>query len=333
MRKDSREDQISVIVALILLVPLASWGQIAFTFLTKDEGEGICTTDPSGSYVDHFHIQRYYKGNFRRSVDVSPYSLDLVYSNSFWEMGANYYEVWVKRKADGERLGVLPSSFPDPISDITWSPSGDRLVAIADGDQIISIMDGEDYWEIPKDSRVRRRVDAGTPVTHVDWAPAERFVVSSEESEDIWITDGVRSQFLSRGIFPKVSLNGENIAFVVPGKSFREYEGFPDAMILEHENSVWIMNLDGSSKKLIHQWEFGSSGVAWSPDSREIIFADGVGMYESSIKTVSLDGTTKTILDVEVRVVEIEWAAPWGLPTGVSPVSWGELKREHEQVR
>ena len=243
------------------------------------------------------------------SVDISPYSLDLVFTTSFWEMGSRHYQIYIIRNADGEVIEVTRNGYP--ISDAVWSPAGDGLIAVADGDQSITLMEDIDW--IGRGTVEWRIVDAGTDVTHVDWAPGDRFVVSSEEREDIWITDGISSQFLSSGKYPKVSPNGRKIAFIVSGES---------------DTSVWTMDLDGSDKQFVHKWEYGSSGVAWSPDSQEIIFADGAREYESSIKTISLDGVTRTILDIEMGVAKIEWAAPWSFPTGVSPTSWGELKRK-----
>ena len=287
MDGDRRPKRRRQFIAIALLLPSLAWGQIAFT-----RGEELCQTDPSGSYMD---CQDFVVGP-KYSVDLSPYSLDLVITTSFWEMGSRHYQIYVIRNADGEVLEVSRNG--NSISDAVWSPAGNGLIAIADGRQFITLSEDKDMWTGSNLSRTR--VDVGIDVTHVDWAPGKRFVVSN--SEHIWITNGDSSQFLGSGKYPKVSPNGKKIAFVV-------------------DTSVWTMNLDGYDKKLIHNWEYGSSGIAWSPDSREIIFADG-----SSIKTVALDGTIRTILDVEMGVDRIEWAAPWDLPTGVSPTSWGELK-------
>ena len=154
----------------------------------------------------------------------------------------------------------------------------------------------------------------GMEVTTIDWAPGGRFVFSSWDSEVIWITDGTRSHFLSEGKHPKVSPNGKKIAFTVE----------------EDGKTVWTMDLDGSNKQKIHAWNFGSSGAVWSPDSQEIVFADGVGEYENSIKALSLDGVERVILDAAPYGVRyIVWNAPWDLETRVSPPSWGQVKHEH----
>ncbi len=317
-----------MVLLFAILVPSLSWGQIAFYGTSPNPNDAstsshhLCIIDQSGSLIEKW-------GGGGGSWDLSPDGTTIAYVWLKREMGTSSYYLHAHNFLESSYWTIWDSATYAYKSAIRWSPAGDNLVAFLLDNQEIRVMAAENFWERDHSNELFKRViDVGMHVSDIDWAPNERFVVSSG-TEEIWITDGTNLEFLSRGQYPRVSPDGKKIAFVVPGKSFSEYDDFPDAKISGYENSVWTMNLDGSHKRFIHKWEFGSRGVAWSPDSRELAFADGVKMWESYVKAVSLNGVVRTILHVEKRVRKIEWAAPWlDQTTGITPASWGAVKHE-----
>ena len=289
-------------------------GQILFHCYWEDErGEPesyVCHTDFQGSFLHHVA-----PGISTTSIDISSDWKSVVWVERVTEMRTPSWLLQARTFGDLDK--PWQSVYPDrsfwEIRSLAWSPAKDDLIAFffeGEGIRVINL-EGETQYIISADEL------GGIEATDIDWAPGGQFVFSSIESDEIWITDGARSRFLSKGRFPKVSPDGRKIAFIVGWEPFSRRD-------TGYERSVWIMGLDGSNKQPIHKWTYGSIEAAWGPDSREIVFGEGSKEFETSIKAVSLNGATRTILDVTpYGVLSMESTVPWDLETSVSPVKLG----------
>ena len=195
-------------------------------------------------------------------------------------------------------------SIATPLYSPRWSPDGDQVL-LARRNELIVLWGDKTTIPIISTSEV---------IQYCDWAPNERFVVSTQRNE-IWIADDRSEQLLGEGFNPDVSPDGTRIVFLVSGDG--------------GEKNIWTMNLDGGNKELIHSYvlSFGANGshIAWSPDSSEIAFFNDEGIW-----AVSLDGTMRSILltGEGVSIFGISWSPSWGTDTetAIFPTSWGTVK-------
>ncbi len=281
---------------IILIVASSVWGQVYFDFSWKVERGnkkyGFGVVDP-----DNSHFTKLGNYNLVYRGDLSPDGTRMAYAFNASEMGFDDWGVtW--RSLDGSERPEWPifnSGSDGPLRSVEWSPVGDDLLAflfLGGGAQeiIVITLEGGVVKRIPNDVLDSRQIFG------ITWAPGGRIIYWTRSSE-VWITDGDTSHFISKGTYSDVAPNGKRMAVIVRGEEFNrdDYSDFPDDKIAGYEKSVWTMDLDGSNKKLIHKWELGSNSIAWSPDSRELVFADGIRVYENVIKTVTLDLHASTI--------------------------------------
>ena len=325
--------RLSGVSVIILIAAPSVWGQIFFdyTSFNKESGKVEKGAGLTDSYGSHFTRLSDW-GNIYWG-DISPDGDRVVGLFMKREMGYESRSIFW-RTLDWSTYGwdlfiVSLGSVPftpilQPLGPPIWSPFGDDLLAFA--------WEGNGIWVINLAGVVIRKIPeeilGGGIIAHIAWAPMGRFIYSTIDSE-IWFTDGRTSRFLSEGQYPDVSPDGKKIAVVI-SEDKDSYRNYPEINLSDHERSAWVLvDILGTHKKLIHTWRIGSNNVAWSPDSQELVFADGVRAYESAIKAVTLDGDVRTVLDVtpnQVHYVEWKGTQEPDIPTSIKPASWGEVK-------
>jgi Tol biopolymer transport system component len=111
--------------------------------------------------------------------------------------------------------------------------------------------------------------------------PKSRNVIYySRGSDEIWkmLPNWTGKHFVGKGWSPSISPDGSKIAFL--------YEPY--------SQSLWVMNADGSDRKLVYNTPSYKSHVRFHPDGKHILFVDeGVGANDrpGTIYSIRIDGS------------------------------------------
>ena len=228
-------------------------------------------------------------------------------------------------KYDGGNNGLCVPVFSDGLS---WSPDGSEI-ALLHGNGITYFIQPEEVQiEEPSDFATRflysrQAGEIRFSAFQIDWAPDGRIYIGkhNEEWEILSFNrDGSGEELHVRnGIFPAVSPNGERLAFHwAGGRSYLR------------KDSLFVADIDGRNIRYLTE----GSRPSWSPDSQRIVFLEflGKGRGEGRIGIINEDGTGLDILhEFSIWLDDVDWS-PWlNTPTGVSPASWGEVKREFSE--
>ena len=287
------------------------------------QAKGIYYTDSQGSDPGPVEMG---SGN-GAAVDLSPDGGFLLYVRYTSKSEGKWYDVFVRSRW-GETIAKFPNEgFPTYRRVFGGRNNGPRLYSprwSLDGSQILFARNHELITVTFREENLRKIIPViatSIRIEFCDWAPNNRFVVSTLQHE-IWIADEGSEQLLGEGFGVDVSPDESKIAFLkAPGFGGSESNRRSD-------KEIWIMDLDGSNERILHQYEgsvfINGFHIAWAPDSSEIAFFDRKG-----IKAVSLDGNVRTILGIEeARITSISWIGSFPVETAISPTSWGSLKRE-----
>jgi TolB protein len=80
--------------------------------------------------------------------------------------------------------------------------------------------------------------------------------------------DGANLRYLTTGLDPALSPDGQWVAFA-------RWETSQDGAL----GNLWLINVDGSSERVIHEYVFNPRTPAWSPDGRQIVMSHQRGGY------------------------------------------------------
>jgi len=170
------------------------------------------------------------------------------------------YQVWVmKRDESGAHSIAAASGCSTALTRLSWSPSGDRIVAdcYLTDEFVINVADKTSYSLAGRWGRV-----ANDP----DWSPsADKILHSSGSSTYVANLDGSGvSLFASLAAEPAWSPDGRRVAFVSNGGN--------------QPHALFVANADGSG---VNQLTFPASiyitdqWPAWSHDGTQIVYARG----------------------------------------------------------
>ena len=274
-----------------------------------------------------------------------------------WAGNNNQVAVWTIR-SDGSELrhvfeqGLRYDSdarFPEFFG-ICWSPTGEEIAIATGGDSRrfdqfllrdkigLIALDGIEIGAI------------GAPLVHdfyggIDWANGVIYFTDDKLNllsvfsnfhlrtvlEDLRTVfeDGSGLDSLGvKGYQPEVSPDGTALAYRRGGTG-RDIDD-------EGDSKIYLMDLASREEVFI---AYGMSPT-WSPDSQKIVFIDKKWRDPNiKINIINTDGTgLETIYEyigdtesysTTTQFVDIDWS-PWldDIATGVSPTSWGSLKRE-----
>ena len=283
-------------------------------------------------------------------VSWSPDGNTIAFTTRWAEIN-NQISVWTIRSDGRELRHVFEQDFSYPDGDalppsffgISWSPSGEQLVipaasysqkfnkfSVRDKIGLIAI-DGIELGAI------------GTSVfpDHaggIDWAGGRIYFTDKEvnllsvfSNFEIRFTsdEGSGIDSLGIGFNPKVSPDGTTLAYQRGGRLDGRWSGDTDL-------SIYLMDLGGRNEIFL---AYGMS-PSWSPDSQKIAFIEKEWRDPNiKVNIINADGTgLETIYEYEgntegsgatTQFVDIAWS-PWldDIVSGVSPASWGTLKRE-----
>ena len=136
------------------------------------------------------------------------------------------------------------------------------------------------------------------------------------------LTGGTNTQFAASGVNPKVSPDGNRIAFQSAGIYVMNADGTNPTRILNfgsvpawspdgrkiafHSNGIWVMNADGSG---LQQVTSHGSFPAWSPDMTNIAFSSDLDTPDLDLWTVNPDGTNAhRVLSRRGQDLDVVWA-------------------------
>ena len=310
-----------MILLLLALTTTASWSD-EIAFIAR-----------GGAYFTDSHVNAPIQislplGRSSSYGDLSPDGRFFLYISYTYKSYGEWYEI-IAQNRWGEPIVTWfdspgwPSVFIEAAVEAAGSSIAPRLhsprwssdastILFARLNELIVLDHHAKYGEVVKEIPLISESDI---IHYCDWAPNERYVVSTQRNE-IWIADDSSEQLLGEGFNPDVSPDDTKIAFIVPGDG--------------GEKSVWTMDLNGGNREHVHTYiqsvRASGSLIAWSPDSKEIAFFTPDG-----IRAVSLDGTVRNILDTEDVITAISWSPSGDTEPGtsVSPTSWGMVKRDH----
>jgi WD40 repeat protein len=243
----------------------------------------------------------WYRGGISPSSQgLSAYMLE-VDGDNFHAVGGSYWVKDIAWSPDGEQLAILENgSYSSryalylvdangenkrlltdvPAYDFAWSPDGHQLAigfsgyGQQEGLHVMNI-DGTELHRVPADSDLNGSA--------ASWSPDGRqiafhaYIGEDYESHDIYVVDvdgGNLRQLThhpANDLFPKWSPNGQWIAFL----SDRD-----------DKNGLYVMGTDGSNLRLLAEQVQGverdwhrDNSLAWSPDSRQLLFRRGGDIY------------------------------------------------------
>ena len=316
---------------------------------------GLCLMDPvvgaepeplAAGLYEALEERRGLSGLIPYHVSWSPDGNTIAFT-ARWSRANNQISVWSIR-SDGSELRFLIEQeyrygdgdyLTGGIFGICWSPTEEQLAIAADG-----------YSELFNQFTIRTKIgliaidgiEIGAiqaPILHnhsgvLDWA-GERLYYTDYEYNLLSIFANFDLRFASDdesgidslgvGLQPEVSPDGTTLAFRRGGTN-NDFD--PHAL---EEQAIYLVDLSSREETLL---AYGTSPT-WSPDSQKIAFVERES-YEPEIKIniINADGTgLETIYeytqDPHSEFTDIDWS-PWldDIATGVSPASWGTVKRE-----
>ncbi len=194
---------------------------------------------------------------------------------------------YVMNRSDGSGVTLIPYSGTPAIPRcVTVSPDNSRLLAEIDGNQPTQIytasLDGAGWTQLTSSGSNRAP----------RWSPDGKQIVfhsNRDGSPGPWKvylmnSDGSNQTRLSPldntiiDLSPSFSPDGKQISFVSwDGTTF----------------GIWMMNTDGSNRRLVTNLAGPAYTVAFSPDGSKILW---VGNDNYEIESVNLDGSSRTML-------------------------------------
>jgi len=102
---------------------------------------------------------------------------------------------------------------------------------------------------------------------------------------------------------------GKQLALLGPSGEYRRPSLSPDGHYVAFErgapSDIWVMDIQkGVTSRLVSR-PTGTAFPTWSPDSRSIVFADNVGMFERAVGVV---GEEKLLLKIETPIGPTDWS-------------------------
>jgi Tol biopolymer transport system component len=192
-------------------------------------------------------------------------------------------QVWLmKRDGSNAHSIATASGCSSSFTRLTWSPSGDRIIAecYLFGDVVINVADKTSYSLSDQWGRV-----ANDP----DWSPsADKILYSSSSSTYVANLDGSAvSLFGSPAAEPAWSPDGTRVAFISNGGN--------------QPPSLFVANVDGSAAKRLTfplNYYFTDQWPAWSHDGTQIVYArgDGTNRMAWALHVIRPDGSGDKVI-------------------------------------
>lgn len=158
-------------------------------------------------------------------------------------------------------------------------------------------LDGSPIRPLVADVELRHRFDTqgtpdvstdGTKVVYDAW-PGKAGFVRQESQIILTNIDGTEAHVISDGCMPSFSPDGTMITFSRPAK-YGKMDG-------AERNSIWVMKVDGTERKMI--LDRGAWGSRWSPDGKSLAFHRGVDANGNRVM-----GNCLRIYDFETGLTE-----------------------------
>lgn len=188
-----------------------------------------------------------------------------------------------------------------------YAPSGCEIAFIGVGDDgreggiWVVTADGRHLWQVPTDVRL------DSFFSKLSWSPNGSRIAFASSAGDIWVVrpDGSHPMQLTvdpaKDLMPAWSPDGTRMAFVSDRSGSRE---------------IWIMNPDGTAPRMVTSLlqKRGASDPAFSPDGRQLVFAQSESVKTSSgrhshLAIINVDGTALRQLTAgDVRDERPHWS-------------------------
>lgn len=102
--------------------------------------------------------------------------------------------------------------------------------------------------------------------------------------------DGTNLRYLTSGMDPAISPDGQTVAFT-------RWETSQDGAL----GNVWLINIDGSGERLIHEWVYNPRTPVWSADGTQLIIAMQQGGQVGEKKACGTERPSRLAYDIYIK--------------------------------
>ena len=250
-----------------------------------------------------------------RNPDWSPDGSQIVFIHQHW---INPTDIWVINSDGTNPREILNQTEVHGSGKITMSLQGSAFYFptwLPDGSRIAFHNLGFLDTMSPDGTNIKR---TDLRIVNYDWFDDRRIAYqSSNRHLSIWNLEDATSQEiveleLDYAVYDlEVSPDAYRVAFTKANTK---------SSITWDDREIWIAGIDGSNS---HYLADGFSPT-WSPDSKRIAFNR---KGEEKLFVINADGSNSQVL-FDFPAWQPSWS-PWLYqPTGIAPVSWGDVKHE-----
>ena len=343
MGKDTAQKQGRLIAAILLIASQSADTDEAIWFSGPASCGGICVSSPPGAEPVPLnpHILESIEEDFISSFDLSPDGRNIAFMEIDTRPGFHYSDIWMmdsdginlREIVEGGRGGWEASDSRGQYwtsSDINafslgieWSPHGLEILvwSYSRGSFLFMDIEGNNLYSW-RDSNV----SVGRYFsTDLQWTPEGDIVYQGYENDTLFVrarNGPIKLRIPISGVRrPKLSPDGSKLAY--------------GAWIPWEPPSLFVMDIESGEQQFIAEvllpnFEDRSpiGPFSWSPSGNHIVYHDIDGLY-----VINVDGTDPEFLFETDVVWDVDWISDSSSSTGVTPTSWGEVKRQHEQAR
>ena len=205
---------------------------------------------------------------------------------------------------DAPKLGSAPMNRPEGAEWAEPLEIYDLLTYRADGAGYLK-PGFEKIFVIPATGGAPRQLTFGP--NHeggpLSWSPDGRTIYFGANRNDDWQTDPLEGEIHALDVMsgrvtqltsrdgpdhsPRVSPDGRRIAYL----------GFDDALRAYENDDLYVMDRDGSNRRLLTgDWDFSPTGIEWASDGRAI-YAQYDIAGETRVARIALDGSVRDVVE------------------------------------